>query len=896
MADPRSRDERVQEYLERIVAGGDFPAFTERLHEVIDVLQQEETGMQSLANVVLGDYSLTLKVLRTVNSFHYNRSGRHVLSVTQAMVVLGVETVRDLAGSLVLLEHYARKAPALKQLMALSMLTASHARLAAEHVRLPRPEQAHLAAMFRNVGEVLLACHFPDDYAAVLSHLKKHDTTLGAASLAVLHFRFEDLGEAACRHWGLAGFGGAPAPGGPTTDLERLVSFGHDLTNAVYRQVPTESPQTLTLILQRYGHALGLTVDTLQGILREGCAETNEMFASLGLSTADLRLSRQVDAAMASLAPDDEPGVSPSDTPPDTLEIVIARGPDSPAARQQLIGELEAAVTSPGHFEVNEILLTVLEAIVRAGPFSRAAFCLLTDTRTELVGRFGLGEGVDAFVKRLRFPVTLGPQGLAVGSAVLRRLDLFAALARNPAADEARLLALLGAQTVLVLPLVIENRSVGAIIVDRTTTTEPPDAATVTFAVHLRDLAVRAMRRARAEREDAAKVTAQLGPEARRDLVLRLLKGEPVEAVSQESRVPVKDLRPGDWPSSTPPRAPSRRIRRQRARQPAPDGPAELGRGGATIGERLVLGRPDDGPRDARVRARSLSLLERLLHAAILARVEREHHHAPAGGEARRQRCQQRVERGQFVVHQDANRLEGAPDRHLHLGLRQGGSRGGQGLAHLPIQRMRGVGTGGGQALGDHRGVGFVGKPGEHVGDGCRVELGQSGRRRRARGGIQAQVQRPGELVAEPARGRVVLHCGHAEVHQDGVDPRAPEGGQDGRQIPEARVAQRQDLGAVAGVSQARLREGQFEGVDVEAEQVARRTEVPEDGGGVSAATDRAVDDERAGRWPKMVEDLLHHDRAMRTYFWRTIDHSTLLSMALALPLIVSPFTVPVIS
>lgn len=543
MNEPRTRDERVQHYLERIVADGDFPAFSNRLHEVIDVLRQEETPMQSLANVVLGDYSLTLKVLRTVNSFHYNRSGRHVLSVTQAMVVLGVEAVRDLAGSLVLLEHYARKAPALKQLMALSMLTASHARLAAEHVGMPKPEQAHLAAMFRNVGEVLLACHFPEDYASVLAHLKQQGIPLGAAAQAVLHFRFEDLGEAACRHWGLAGFGSAPVPGGTTTDLDKLVGFGHDLTNAVYRQVPTESPQTLTLILQRYGHALGLTADVLQAILREGCAETNEMFTSLGLSTVDLRLSRQVDAAMASLAPEDSPaGSDAADVPPDTLEVEIARGPDSPAARQQLIAELETAVTSKDHFEVNEVLLTVLEAIVRAGPFSRAAFCMLTDTRTELVGRFGLGEGVDAFVKRLRFPVTLGPQGLAVGSAILRRLDLFAAMARNPAADEARLLALLGAQSVLVLPLVIENRSVGAIVVDRATTPEPPDAATVTFAVHLRDLAVRAMRRARAEREDAAKVTAQLGPEARRDLVLRLLKGEPVEAVSQETRVPVKDL------------------------------------------------------------------------------------------------------------------------------------------------------------------------------------------------------------------------------------------------------------------------------------------------------------------------------------------------------------------
>jgi GAF domain-containing protein len=498
--------------------------------------------MQALANIVLRDYSLTLKVLRTANSFRYNRSGRRVLSVTQAMVLLGVENVRDLAGSLVLLEHYARMAPALKQLMALSMLTASHARLAAEHVGYARPEEVHLAAMFRNVGEVLVAWHAPDDYAAVMARVRDRRSTLGEAAVAVLQFGFEDLGAAACRHWGLDGFGCAPSVSSPGTDLERLVAFGHDLTNAVYRQVPTESPQTLTLLLQRYGHRLSLTADTLQAILVAGCAETDEMFASLGLSLADLRLGRQVEAAMSSLVTSDAAGDGSAPAGRvDPLILALAHGPDSAQARQQLTAELEATVADSTHFEVNEVLLMVLEAIVRAGPFSRAVFAVLNDQRTEVHGRFGLGDGVDTLVRRLRLPVTLGPQGLALGAALMRRTELFAATARNPSADEARLLAFLGAKSVLVLPLLIEGRTVGAVLADRLTP-EPPDAATVNFVVALRDLAVRAMQRARAEREAAATRAAQLGPEARRDIVLRLLRGEAIDVVSRETKVPTRDL------------------------------------------------------------------------------------------------------------------------------------------------------------------------------------------------------------------------------------------------------------------------------------------------------------------------------------------------------------------
>lgn len=498
--------------------------------------------MQALANIVLRDYSLTLKVLRAANTFHYNRSGRHVLSVTQAMVLLGVENVRDLASSLLLVEHFARRAPAVKQLTALSMLSATHTRLAAEHVGHARPEELHLAGMLRNVGEVLVACHMPEDYAAVMRQVRASRRPLAEATRTVLHFRFEDLGAAACRHWGLDGLGGGPVAG-RSTEADDLVAFGHDLTTTVYRQVPTESPQTLTLLLQRYGHRLSLTPDVLQSILHGACADTTEVFASLGVSLADLTLRRQIDAALSTLQED--AGVAdaggPAGARADVLEAQLIAGPESAQSRQQLLTELDAAIADHDRFELNEVLLTVLEAILRAGPFSRSALAMLNDQRSELIGRFGLGDGVETLLRRLRIPMTLGAPGLAIGPALLRRVELFASMARNPSGDEARLLALLGAQSVLVVPLVIDGRTVGAILADRTSTPDPPDAATVNFVVHLRDRAVRAMQRARTARDAPAR-RPTLGAEARRDLVLRLLRGESIEVVSRDAQVPVQDL------------------------------------------------------------------------------------------------------------------------------------------------------------------------------------------------------------------------------------------------------------------------------------------------------------------------------------------------------------------
>ena len=485
---PEDAPVHVRRYLERIrAASGDLPAFSDHLQDVMAVLTKDDTSMQQLANLILKDYSLTLKVLRTANTPRYNRTGQQVLSITQAMVLLGAETVRDLAANLLLVDHFQGQAPGLKPLMALSMLTASHVKSAAEHVGFAHPEEAHLAGMYRNVGEVAIACHAPKDYAAILDRVASEGLTPDQACKAQLQFRFDELGAAICRQWGLAGFGAATDKG--RRQLDRVVAFGHDLTTAVYRR-GSDTAESISLVLQRHGNDLGLTPDVVYSMVQEAKTTTRQAFAGMGISTADLSLAAQTEAAARVTAPGQTrlPGA-------DELAAGEARAL-AEQARATLLEEIAGTIDRAGRFDLNETALTVLEAMLRSGPFSRAVFCLLNEQRDELVGRFGLGEAVDSLVRRLRIQLTTGPQGLAIGAAVLRRSDLLVSSTRNPASDEARLLALVGARSIIVLPLVIENTAVGAIYADRIAG-DDPDASTVNFAHRLRELVVRALVHAR---------------------------------------------------------------------------------------------------------------------------------------------------------------------------------------------------------------------------------------------------------------------------------------------------------------------------------------------------------------------------------------------------------------
>jgi HD-like signal output (HDOD) protein len=528
MTDLPSGGERVARFVERIASGAEFPALSERIRDVVHVLSGEDQTMQHLANIVLKDYGLTAKVLRTANSFHYNRSCRPVLSVTQAMVLLGVENVRHLASSLLLFEHYRDRSPGLEELMILSMLTAAHARHTAETLGYPRPEEAYVCGMFRNLGEVLVACHGPAEYAAIRRRVAAQERAADAC-LRVLGFRYEDLGRAVCDLWSIP----ASAPGATARErqlLDDIVAFSHDLTTSVYRRHGGDEEVTLTVLVQKHGGALDLTPDGVSAILHHGLTETREVFESLSVSIDDFALRRRSEAALASLA------VPPTAAAPMDDQAEPASGP---VVRDRLLESVEAALES-GRVELNEALLTLLEAALRGGPFDHAVFCVVESDRAHVRGRFGLGADVEARLARSRFAVSLARHAQPAGAALVGGVDLVVTSSRALSADEAQLLHTMGAETLLLFPVTVGGRLVGAVYADRQPGAAALDSATTAFLRRVRELTATAIARARGR--TVASGARRVEPATKYEAVLRVLRGEAPETVSRELRVCESDV------------------------------------------------------------------------------------------------------------------------------------------------------------------------------------------------------------------------------------------------------------------------------------------------------------------------------------------------------------------
>ncbi len=550
---PAEREAAVERHLEAIMGGEGFPAIAKQVSAILAWLNDERTSVSEVADVVLKEYGLTLKVLKTANSTYYNRWGTSALTATHAIALIGAKTIRDLVVGLMLFEHYQRKSPGLRELMLLSMLSANHARELANRLHYPSPEEAYLCGMFRNLGEVLIACHFPREYAEVLALAEEERIPAGLAALKVLGFPFEELGQALCRRLGMANIAAVMAPGAAqASPLGAITALSHELTIMAYRHTDGRPDPALAGLLEKYRPTLPVTSEQFAEVVQAGLAETRQTASDMGVSLDALRYENQVSEALTVLghplaARKATPagGVALNGTTATSPAVVLEDEADPD-------GEPSDLRLEPG-FDFDAALEQGLRGLARAGRYERVLFSLLTPSRHEVVGRLGWGERIDELVGQFRFPATSRTSSLGV--AMLDRRDLF--VTGTMRGDDRQLASTLGAGAFAVLPIVLEDALIGCLYADRRSEGALDDRARalvlhwrrqVERALERRHLARRALPPPPAPEAPTAPVTPlapdphSWSPEERRRIVLRLMSGEPADALAASTGLPAELL------------------------------------------------------------------------------------------------------------------------------------------------------------------------------------------------------------------------------------------------------------------------------------------------------------------------------------------------------------------
>ncbi|HJW12203.1 MAG TPA: protein kinase, partial [Albitalea sp.] len=257
--------------LRRMRHKSDFPAMSDSVARIQRVAGSEHESLSSLSNEILKDVALTNKLLRMVNTAHFTHAGGGSIStVSRAIALVGFAGIRNMALSLVLLEHMHDKGHAnqLKEEFLRSLMAGS---VASELCSVDREsEEAFIGAMFQNLGRLLTEFYFPEEARQVRGVLaeralegRPRDQVEDAVSINVLGLSFEQLGLGVAKSWGLPEtlqrcmrkpVGEVPTRLGDKSDRVRWLALAaNEVADAVLRCDASEAPAALAAVAERYG-------------------------------------------------------------------------------------------------------------------------------------------------------------------------------------------------------------------------------------------------------------------------------------------------------------------------------------------------------------------------------------------------------------------------------------------------------------------------------------------------------------------------------------------------------------------------------------------------------------------------------------------------------------------
>lgn len=205
MSPPLDSSPFNSERLQEIKALGDLPSPKGAALAVLRLTQKTDVSVAELARVVQTDPALVGRLIKAANALH-NKT-RPVAAVPDALLLLGISTVRHLTLGLSLVSSY-RSGQCAKfdypRFWSHSLACAVAMQALAAVTRIAAPEEAFSIGLLCRIGELSLASVFPREYAQMLEQREQGEVEPMVASerdrFAITH---AELSAAMLQDWGL---------------------------------------------------------------------------------------------------------------------------------------------------------------------------------------------------------------------------------------------------------------------------------------------------------------------------------------------------------------------------------------------------------------------------------------------------------------------------------------------------------------------------------------------------------------------------------------------------------------------------------------------------------------------------------------------------------------------
>lgn len=481
--------------LRRMRHKSDFPALSDSVSAINKLTAAEGESITSLSNTILRDFALTNKILRLVNSAYYRQAGGgNISTVSRAVIVLGFDTIRNIAITVLLFEHMQDKAniKELKEAFLRANLAGILARECCSHGPLLRRqgEEAFICALFHTLGSLLAKFYFPEEVEEVGKLMQFKKLSESAASAHVLGISFEDLGIGIAKSWGfplsiVSSMRRLPAgdvrrPNTIEDALHIVSNFANEMCELVAETPQDQREKVMARLTRRFAASLQATERQLQDSAKKSVEDLAEVASILHVNLKQSTFARQAAIFVGATTVDSHAAGADSD---ETLAATMLGdalltdiGPHEaeaglPVDAQSVLssGIQDISNSLVEDLALNDVLRIILETMYRAMGFKRVLLAL-RDTKTgRMTGRFGLGPNVGELAKQFHFPLSAQVNDVFL-LAIGRGLDIIIADIDDPKiADKVPkwYRERIPAKTFVLFPLNIKGKPVALIYCDR---------------------------------------------------------------------------------------------------------------------------------------------------------------------------------------------------------------------------------------------------------------------------------------------------------------------------------------------------------------------------------------------------------------------------------------------
>ncbi len=200
-----------------------IPVLPITVNKVLDITKDINTSPNDLSKVISIDPTITMRLLKLVNSAYYGLSTR-VTSVVKAIIYLGVNTIRNLvlASSLMpLVGRYAKKSWLVLDVYGYwkhSLATGVVAKFIAKKINIDKIfwDEFFISGLLHDIGKVIIDHNFSEQYIKVIEAYKDSDKTIIEIEDNILGINHAEVGRLLAERWAL------------TNTLKEVMAYHHN--------------------------------------------------------------------------------------------------------------------------------------------------------------------------------------------------------------------------------------------------------------------------------------------------------------------------------------------------------------------------------------------------------------------------------------------------------------------------------------------------------------------------------------------------------------------------------------------------------------------------------------------------------------------------------------------